>query len=306
MRPLTFRVRRGVSYNFSYDSEGGLTALPASDGKVRVIGGQVDLKGTTDESEEWSDLEDATGNNLQISDGDELYAGAGFGDPLVDGQVDDAAWGIGHQWRRPNGNLLEIGSGPGFLLESLQKHLAGWRLIGIDPSPISCKQAQARGIDCREGFLDTVELDCTFDAIVIMGNFQLHPDPLETLRQAASLANANATLYLDSKNPCSTARRIAGRAAATKLLGSIGAVQSFAAHSFHGIRNAPSRLQLVEMLRESGWKVGAVRTTAPRLLRFKNSHALAKGPKRAVWRLLDQIDAVRNERAWIQVSATRI
>ena len=304
MRTGTFRVGRGEGFPFEVDAQGGIRAVPRPDGTCPVIGGQTDLAADVAAPQEWSEVQEATGNNARISDGVELYAGAGFGDPLIDGQVEDALWAFGSGLPE-RGRLLELGCGPGFLLQSIGNRLPGWSLTGIDPSPDSVIQARAKGIDCHQGFLDAVSLDAGFDAIVVMGNLQLHPDPSATLRGLAAVAAPGARIYVDSKNPLSTTRRLARRMMATPGVRDIGVVNSFAAHAFHGLRTAYTKEQLLELLRASGWQVDRVRTTAPRLLRYSNTHDLSRGLKSRVWRSLDRIDSFADQRAWIQVGARR-
>lgn len=303
MKARTFTIGQG--HRFSYDPSGGLTALPGDDGNVRVIGGQLDLRGSVGLPDEWSDVDEATGNNAQISDGEELYAGAGFGDPLIEGQLEDILWALRRHVGRPTGRLLEVGCGPGFLLERLRKELPGWQLVGLDPAPASVEQALARGITCHQGFLHTVDLQTNFDAIVVMGNLQLHPDLGDTLRRLYELAVPGATLFVDSKNPRSCTRRIASRLVEVPALGQSAIVQGLAAHAFHGLRRCPTQGQLVDLMSQAGWTVRKVRTVAPRLLRYGNTHEFGRGMKSAVWRAMDQLDKTVDERAWIQVGAER-
>ena len=304
MTNKTFTIGRAPGYTFSVDPDGWVRASPQSDGSIPVIGGQLDLQGDIAAPEKWSDVEEATGNNAKISDGAELYTGAGFADStLIPGQVADVLWAVG-----PNakpGRLLELGCGPGFLLEALQKALPGWSMVGIDPSPTSCRQAAARGVDVRLGTLDSTDVERGFDAVVVMGNFQLHHDPTETLQSLAELANPGATLYLDSKNPNSSARVIARWAVQVPGARRLGGAHAFAAHAFHGMRHGIPKGALVALLAESGWTTTQSRTVAPRLLRFGNTHALSRGIKGTVWKALDVIDRRLDEQAWIQIAAKR-
>ena len=154
------------------------------------------------------------------------------------------------------------------------------------------------------GFVDTVDLEPGFDAVVVMGNFQLHADPRATLRHLARVAAPRAALYLDSKNPLSSTRRVARRLMTTPAK-SVPPVNAFAAHAFHGLRVALTQKQLESELERSGWEVCEMRTTAPRLLRFGNTHKLGRGLKGRVWRGFDRVDRLTGERAWIQISARR-
>lgn len=301
----TFVVGHTPGYNFAVRDDGGVEALPRPDGSVPVIGGQLDLSSKIALPTDWTPVDEATGNNARISDGKELYAGAGFGDPLIEGQVDDVLWALGDERQKEQGRLLEVGCGPGFLLEALQRRLPAWQLVGVDPSPDSCSQARSRGVECHLGFLDSVDVEGQFTAFVIMGNFQLHSDPADTLRQLAALAAPGARLYLDSKNPLSTARRLARRLMTTPLLRDLDLANSYAAHALHGLRTAMPQSALIRMCEDTGWTVDSIRTTPPRLLRFDNTHRLSRGAGGHVWRALDGLDRLVGERSWIQISAVR-
>lgn len=305
MRAHEFTVGRTNGYRFRYRADGSLEALPTRTGDVQVIGGQHDLSNDISVSDRWSEVESATGNNARISDGRELYAGAGF-DGLIEGQVEDVLWALAAAGDVPaKGRLLELGCGPGFLLEALAARLPGWSMVGIDPSPTSCQQARARGVDVREGFVNTVELEAGFDAIVVMGNFQLHEDLAATLSALTDLAAPGCRMFLDSKNPLSTTRRLAARMVGVPGLSSVRYVHAFAAHAFHGLRNAPSRYALEKLLSASGWTVSQTRTVGPRLLRFRNEHVFSGGVQGTIWQAFDRIDKALDQRAWVQVAAVR-
>jgi SAM-dependent methyltransferase len=300
---------RGYSeggFRFTIDPEGWIRATSAcgSSELVPVIGGQADLSDHIAAPEEWGGVTDATGHNTRISDGKELYAGVGF-KGLVQGQVENVLWALDNPAHRRTGRLLELGCGPGFLLAALERELPGWEVLGIDPSPVSVEQAAERGVTVLEGTLDSITPDGRFEAFVVMGNFQLHYDPAATLRRLAELAVPGARLYLDSKNPRTLARAVAWRAVRLRGVNRWAAINAFAAHAFHGMRHGIPQTVLTRLLKESGWDVVQMRTSAPRLLRFGNRHSLAGGAKGLVWRALDGMDRVTGERAWIQVAARR-
>lgn len=291
------------AFRFAVDDKGWIRSQPMPDGTVPVIGGQFDLHTTVEVPEGWSQVDEATGNNAKIAEGEDLYPRAEFDDGLVDGQVDDVLWAL--RTSRTSGRLLELGCGPGFLLRGLSQRLPGWEVSGVDPSPDSVGQARAKGLDVVEGFMETAPVTGTFDAFVVMGNFQLHPDPTATLRALAAKANPGAELYLDLKNPRSTPRRLARLMVSAPVARRQPQVQSFAAHAFHGMRHGIPKSALPGLLEEGGWRLVEVRTVAPRLLRFGNRHGLAHGAKGLAWRALDGVDGLLDERAWTQVAAVR-
>lgn len=285
--------------------DGWIRADARPDGSIPVIAGQFDLADAIVAPEEWSAIQEATGNNSKIAEGEEYYPGAYFDQTLVQGQVEDVLWALRSGRRQQAGRLLEVGCGPGFLLARLRDTLPGWEVTGVDPSSASCAQARARGLDVREGLLDSADLATGFDAFVVMGNFQLHRDPADTLRRLAALATPGAELYLDLKNPRTTARRLGRALVAVPLARDAGAVHAFAAHAFHGMRHGIPKAAVHALLTDTGWTVDEMRTVGPRLLRFGNAHGFSQGAKGLVWRGLDAIDGLADERAWIQVAAHR-
>jgi SAM-dependent methyltransferase len=293
------------AYHFTVDDRGWIRAVTRPDGSTPVIGGQFDLDSTIEVPEDWSSVDEATGFNGKIAEGEDFYPGAGFDTTLVEGQAADVLWALRDGRTRGQGRLLELGCGPGFLLRQLAGSLPGWQVTGIDPSPDSVEQARRHGLDVLEGFIDTAELQGTFDAFVVMGNFQLHVDPAATLTAMARHANPGAELYLDLKNPRSTPRRAAQRLVTTPVARNNARVHAFAAHAWHGLRHGIPKSAIPELMSSTGWRVVEIRTVAPRLLRFGNRHALARGPKGVAWRALDAVDGMLDERAWTQVAAVR-
>lgn len=295
----------GQDFHFEIDDRGWVSAVARPDGSTPVIGGQFDLDHEVAVPDNWSAQHEATGNNRQIADGQQFYPGAGFDTSLVAGQVDDVLWALRNAKVTASGRLLELGCGPGFLLQALGAALPGWAMTGIDPATTSVAQARARGLEVYDGFIDTAVVAGTFHAFVVMGNFQLHPDPSATLTNLAAIAEPGAELYLDLKNPRSLPRRLARLAVSTPGVRASKRVQAFAAHAWHGLRHGVPKSAALTMLSETGWVVTDVRTVAPRLLRFNNEHGLAHGAKGHAWQVLDQVDGLFDERAWIQIRAYR-
>lgn len=150
-----FSVGRTEPFGFSVD-KGWVRADARPDGSIPVIAGQFDLADEVTAPVEWRPVDEATGNNAKIAEGEEFYPGAQFNETLVNGQVEDVLWALRMDPRCQPGRLLELGCGPGFLLAHLRDALPGWDVAGVDSSPDSCTQARSRRLDVREGMLDSV------------------------------------------------------------------------------------------------------------------------------------------------------
>lgn len=301
----TFTIGTGeTSFTFSVDQAGWIRAGARPDGSVPVIGGQSDLRGAIAAPTQWGEVEEATGNNAVISDGVSLYPAAHFEDALLEGQVQDILWALDGT-AAAGGRLLEVGCGPGYLLAKLAEHLQDWTVEGLDPSPDSVGQARAAGHTVHFGTLDTVDLAGPYDAVVVMGNFQLHHDPAGTLRRLAAISRTGARMFLDSKNPSSSARLVARTLLGLPVTRRLDICHGMAAHAFHGMRHGIPQQAFADLLEAAGWEQQQLRTTGPRLLRFGNEHRLAHGTAGVTWKLMDGVDTVRSERAWIQIAAQR-
>ncbi len=155
----------------------------------------------------------------------ELYDGPGYF--VKDGQ-DDAStpWGYGHDYLADRehweakfdrvvvhleryvapGRLLDVGSGPGFLLTVAERH--GWRATGIDINSWAADYGRAQlGVDTRPGDLLAAEFaDDEFDALTMMDMVEHVPNPDELLAEAARVVKpggAVAILTPDSGSPIS-------------------------------------------------------------------------------------------------------
>ncbi len=76
--------------------------------------------------------------------------------------------------------LLDVGAGSGDLGGVLAHH--GWEVVGVEPSAQACALARERGVDARQGTLETVDLaDESFDAAVFHHSLEHVADPLAAL-----------------------------------------------------------------------------------------------------------------------------
>jgi len=108
--------------------------------------------------------------------------------------------------RRP-GSLLDVGFGPGFLLEAARRR--GWRSTGVDPSPFSVARARERGLDVHQGLLEDLHLPAgSFDAITLMQVIEHVVDPHALLSECMRLLRPGGALVVATPNPVSLLARV--------------------------------------------------------------------------------------------------
>jgi SAM-dependent methyltransferase len=88
--------------------------------------------------------------------------------------------------RRRPGRLLDVGCGNGELARAFARR--GWRVAGVEPARPAAARARAAGLDVHRGTLDDAPWHGpSFDAIVFNHSLEHLPDPVRSLRQAATL-----------------------------------------------------------------------------------------------------------------------
>ncbi|MBM3667236.1 MAG: class I SAM-dependent methyltransferase [Actinobacteria bacterium] len=106
-------------------------------------------------------------------------------------------------------SLLDVGSGSGDLGSVLTGQ--GWRVVGLEPSAAACELARRRGVETREGTLETAELpEASFDAVVFHHSLEHVPDPVDALRAARSLLRPGGAAAIAVPNFDSRQRRRLG------------------------------------------------------------------------------------------------
>ena len=97
----------------------------------------------------------------------------------------------------PNrGRLLDIGTGPGILLEIAAK--AGWLVEGIEPSKAGAERArQLTGYTVYEGILEEIDLPSeSYDAVTIIDVLRHVQDPCVFLQCARKLVRSGGVLVI--------------------------------------------------------------------------------------------------------------
>ena len=205
--------------------------------------------------------------------------------------------------KQDNLKILEVGCATGFLLEKLKNSYSCVDEIGVDPSPVSIDKAKSLGLNVVCGTLDTVKFkeNQRFDVIICIGNLMLHPDPLESLMLMKNLMNKDSILIFDVKNVNTLIRRLARFIYAIPFLKHTGISKFITRRSYSNMRYGFSKQLLRYILKDLGFKIIDMNTTAPRLLSYDNLFRDSKGMKGLLWRLFNFMDGLINERAWIDI-----
>ena len=105
----------------------------------------------------------------------------------------------------PNDSVLEVGFGPGVIIQRLSKLASAGHVAGVDPSPEMVEQARARNtaaiergrVDLRRGSVESLPFDDdTFDKAVAVNSMQVWPDPANGLREIRRVMKPGAKLAL--------------------------------------------------------------------------------------------------------------
>ena len=197
--------------------------------------------------------------------------------------------------------LLEVGCATGFLLARLRERYPRAELIGVDPSPFSVRRAQqVEGVTVHCGTLPSVPLEpASFDVVVMIGNFQLHRDPPATLEQIFRLLKPEGLLIFDTKNPVSWFRG-AGRVLSRAWpLSRLRVVRRLVSSSHTGMRYGVPKALLRAWLTRAGFEILQLSTKNLRVFEFSNTRPVSHGVRRWVWNVLNTIDVLRDQRAWL-------
>ena len=104
--------------------------------------------------------------------------------------------------------LLDVGSGPGFLLRFAKDH--GWDPVGIEPSRQAAEHARGLGVEVIEAFLDDrlVNELGTFDAIHLAEVLEHLPDPRGMVERCRELLVPGGALCVSVPNDYNPFQRL--------------------------------------------------------------------------------------------------
>jgi ubiquinone/menaquinone biosynthesis C-methylase UbiE len=106
---------------------------------------------------------------------------------------------------KPNDSVLEIGFGPGVIIQRLAFLASTGHVAGIDQSPEMVEQALARNasviksgrVDLRRGSVESLPFeDNAFDKALVINSVQVWPDPSAGLREIRRVMKPKAKVAL--------------------------------------------------------------------------------------------------------------
>ena len=107
--------------------------------------------------------------------------------------------------------LLDLGCGAGDFLERAK--LLGWRAEGVDFDPQAVAAARARGLEAREGSIDSYADTCgEFDVVTCNHVIEHVYDPVQMISAIHRLLKPGGLLWIETPNVCSAGHELFGRA----------------------------------------------------------------------------------------------
>lgn len=200
-------------------------------------------------------------------------------------------------------SVLDVGCATGFLLDALRKRFPAAQVTGVEPSPVSVNKAkELYGLDIYVGTMNTFPAPTTpFDLVTILGNLQLHENPFRTLAQAANHLVEGGVLICQFKNPFCTARILGRTMAKTPWVKDSNITRLMLERGFACMRHSGSKHALKSAIETTGLEVIHTRTLPPRMAAYSDmAQAHASGIKGRIWKLLNQVDRLIDQQAWIE------
>lgn len=107
------------------------------------------------------------------------------------------------------GEVLEVGCGPGFMLDALRRH--GWRVMGVERTEATARQARERfGLEVVAGDVEAVPRHRLFDLVVMFQVLEHMPAPHHVLEACAARLKPGGRLIVAVPNAASWQARVSG------------------------------------------------------------------------------------------------
>jgi SAM-dependent methyltransferase len=199
--------------------------------------------------------------------------------------------------------VLDLGCGNGFTTRGLGRLFGNDAVVGVDPSPTILQLRAEPAIECYQGTLDKIGFpDASFDAVAIIGNLMLHPNPPQTMAEVARILKPGGVVVFDVKNIRSLTRLAAlWLASVSPRLARHRLIQ----RNFVNMRFGLHRGHFGWLCQDDQYVLLETVTKPPRLLAFSNRSEFTGGLKGLVWGLADRLDLWRDEQSWLQFTARR-
>lgn len=111
---------------------------------------------------------------------------------------------------RGEGRLLDVGCGPGRLLQELREQ--GWNVSGVDFSTLAVERAHSVGLNVKQGDLMSAAFkDNAFDVVLFNHSLEHMYDPIKTLQEAYRILRPGGALVLYLPNAGSVEARLFGK-----------------------------------------------------------------------------------------------
>jgi len=107
---------------------------------------------------------------------------------------------IFNEFGKEGGNLLEVGCGPGLLLEALKMQNTSWQLKGVEPSERAVKICNDKGLDVFHGGLEELNDDQRYDLVVFWAVFDHFFDPFSIIEKCYSLLKPGGSIVIGNIN----------------------------------------------------------------------------------------------------------